>query len=46
MECNVNSKTIIADHVGLLITIKIRFRSIVGKSMGRRISKRAGPKQG
>ena len=46
MECSVNSKTIIADYVGLLVAIKIRFGSIVGKSMGGRISRRAGPKQG
>ena len=46
MECSVNSKIIIVDYIDLLVTIKIRFGSIIGKSMGRRISRRAGPKQG
>jgi hypothetical protein len=46
MECNVNLKTIIANHVNLLIAIKIKFGSIVKKSIGKRISKRAGLKQG
>jgi hypothetical protein len=42
----VNLKTIIIDYIGLLIVIKIRFGSIVGKSISGRISKRAGLKQG
>jgi hypothetical protein len=46
MECNVNSKTTIINHVGLLIVMKIRFGSIIGKSISGRISKRASPKQG
>ena len=40
-----NSKIIIADYIGLLVVMKIRFGSIIGKSMGGRISRRAGPKQ-
>jgi hypothetical protein len=46
MECNINLKMTITDYVNLLIVIKIRFGSIVEKSMGRRISRRAGLKQG
>jgi hypothetical protein len=46
MECNVNLKTKIADHVGLLVAMRISFESIVGRSMDRRISKKVGPKQG
>jgi hypothetical protein len=46
MKYNVNLKTTIIDHVNLLIIIKIRFKSIVKKSMGKRISKRVGLKQG
>jgi hypothetical protein len=46
MECNVNSKTTIIDYVNLLIIIKIKFGSIVKKSISKRISKRAGLKQG
>jgi hypothetical protein len=46
MECSVNLKTIMADYVSLLVVIKIRFRSIVRKSIGRRISRRVGLKQG
>jgi hypothetical protein len=42
----VNSKTIIADYVGLLVAIKIKFRSIIGKSISGRISKRVSLKQG
>ena len=41
-----NSKIIIVDYIDLLITMKIRFGSIIGKSIGGRISRRAGPKQG
>ena len=44
MEYSVNSKIIIVDYIGLLVIIKIRFGSIIGKNMGGRISRRAGPK--
>jgi hypothetical protein len=46
MEYSVNSKTIMADYVSLLVVIKIRFGSIAGKSIGGRISRRVGLKQG
>ena len=39
-----NSKIIITDYIGLLVVMKIRFGSIIGKSMDGRISRRAGPK--
>jgi hypothetical protein len=42
----VNLKTKIADHVGLLVVMRIRFESIVKRSMDGRISKKVGPKQG
>jgi hypothetical protein len=44
MEYNVNLKTIIINHVNLLIVIKIKFESIIKKSISERISKRASPK--
>jgi hypothetical protein len=46
MECSVNSRTIIADYVSLLVAMRIRFGSIAEKSMDGRISRRVGPKQG
>jgi len=46
MECNVSSRTNMADYVGLLVAMKIRFGSIAGRSMDGRISRRVGPKQG
>jgi hypothetical protein len=44
MEYNVNLKTIIVDYTGLLVVIKIRFGTIVRKSIGGRISRRVGLK--
>jgi hypothetical protein len=42
----VNSKTIMVDYISLLVVIKIRFGSIARKSIGERISRRVGLKQG
>jgi hypothetical protein len=42
----VNLKTIIINYVNLLIAMKIRFKSIIKKSISGRISKRVSLKQG